>query len=123
MGNLFTIQNFIPHGYCLSWSPILLRLHVISDLLITLAYFSIPLILLFFITQRKVFQYRWLIGLFAAFIISCGMTHLMSLITIWYPIYWMAGLFKLITAALSIITATLMLKIIPEILSLPLQLQ
>ncbi len=122
MENLLTIQNFIPHGYCLSWSPILLKLHIVSDLLITLAYFSIPLILLYFIIRLKSFQYRWLIGLFAAFIISCGMTHLMSLITIWYPIYWIDGLFKLITAGLSIITAILMVRIVPEMMALPIRL-
>lgn len=41
--DFFGINNLIPHGYCLSWSPVLLWTHVISDLLITLAYFSIPL--------------------------------------------------------------------------------
>ncbi len=122
MENLFTIQNLIPHGYCLSWSPILLKLHIITDLLISLAYFSIPITLLYFLAKRKVFMARSLVGLFAAFIISCGLTHLMSLITIWYPIYWVAGLFKAITALLSVITAFLMVKIAPKVMALPLEL-
>ena len=123
MENLTSLKNFIPHGYCLSWSPLLLKLHVVSDLFISLAYFSIPITLMFFMVKRKVFVFRWLIGLFAAFIVSCGITHLLSLITIWYPIYWIDALFKIITAVLSIITAVLMVKIIPKAMALPLALQ
>jgi two-component system sensor kinase FixL len=49
--DLFDIKGLIPHGYCLSWSPILLWLHVISDLVITVAYYSIPLTLIYFIRK------------------------------------------------------------------------
>ncbi|MDO9048256.1 MAG: PAS domain S-box protein [Methylobacter sp.] len=113
------INDFIPHGYCLSWSPVLLWLHVISDLLITLAYYSIPLILVYFIRQRKDFPYPLLAIMFAGFIIACGTTHLLSAITIWIPLYWLDGLIKALTAIVSVITAVLMLWVIPGALSLP----
>ena len=115
----FNTKDFIPHGYCLAWSPLLLWLHVISDLLITLAYYSIPVMLVYFIRQRKDFPYPWLVALFAGFIIACGTTHLLSAITIWNPLYWLDGLFKALTAIISLITAVLMLWIIPRALSLP----
>ena len=67
--DLFDIKDLIPHGYCLSWSPVLLWLNVISDLLITLAYYSIPLMLVYFIRQRKDVPYPWLTVLFAGFIV------------------------------------------------------
>ena len=35
-------QDFMPHGYCISWDVPLLTLHVLSDFFIALAYFSIP---------------------------------------------------------------------------------
>ncbi len=117
--NLLGIKDFIPHGYCLSWSPVLLWLHVISDLLITLAYYSIPLILVYFIRQRKDFPYPWLAVMFAGFIVACGTTHLLSAITIWIPLYWLDGLLKAFTAIISIATAVLMLWVIPRALSLP----
>ena len=117
--DFFGIKNFAPHGYCLSWSPILLWLHVASDLLITLAYYSIPLILVYFIRQRKDFPYPWLSIMFAGFIVACGTTHLLSAITIWTPLYWLEGLLKAFTAIISVATAVLMLWVIPRVLSLP----
>ncbi|MDD5114791.1 MAG: PAS domain S-box protein, partial [Methylobacter sp.] len=103
----------------LAWSPGLLWLHVISDLLITFSYYSIPLSLIYFIRQRKDLPYPWLVGLFAGFIVACGTTHLLSIITIWIPLYWLDGFVKGITAIISLVTAVLMLWIIPRALSLP----
>jgi len=117
--DIFGIKDLIPHGYCLSWSPILLWLHVISDLLITLAYYSIPLMLVYFIRQRRDFPYPWLVTMFAGFIVACGTTHLLSAITIWIPLYWLDGLLKAFTAIISLATAVLMLWVIPRALSLP----
>ncbi len=117
--DLFSIKDLIPHGYCLSWSPVLLWLHVISDLLTATAYYSIPLTLIYFVRQRKDFPYPWLAILFAGFIIACGTTHLLSAITIWIPLYWLDGLVKAFTAIISITTAGLMLRIVPHALSLP----
>ena len=117
--DLFGIKDLIPHGYCLSWSPVLLWLHVISDLLITLAYYSIPLMLVYFIRKRNDLPYPWLVALFAGFIVACGTTHLLSVITIWIPLYWLDGFLKAFTAIISIATAVLMLWVIPRALSLP----
>ncbi len=117
--DLLGIKDLIPHGYCLSWSPVLLWLHVSSDILITLAYYSIPFTIIYFIRQRKDIQYPWLGLLFAGFIIACGTTHLLSAITIWIPLYWLDGLLKAFTAIISLVTAALMLWIVPQALSLP----
>lgn len=117
--DFFAINDFTPHGYCLSWKPVLLWLHVISDGLITLAYYSIPLILVYFIRQRKDFPYPWLTVMFAAFIVACGTTHLLSAVTIWTPLYWLDGIVKAMTAIVSVTTAVMMLWVIPGALSLP----
>ena len=117
--DLLSIKDLIPHGYCLSWSPVLLWLHVSSDILITLAYYSIPFTIVYFVRQRKDMQYPWLGILFAGFIIACGTTHLLSAITIWIPLYWLDGLLKAFTAIISLVTAALMLWIVPQALSLP----
>ncbi|MDP1667264.1 MAG: PAS domain S-box protein [Methylobacter sp.] len=117
--DLFDIKDLIPHGYCLSWSPILLWLHVVSDLLITLSYYAIPPILLYFIRQRKDFPYPRLVALFAGFIVACGTTHLLSAITVWIPLYWLDGLLKGFTAILSVAAAALTLWVVLRVLSLP----
>ena len=113
------IKYLIPHGYCLNWDITLLSLHVVSDLLITLAYYSIPLSLAYFVRQRKDFPYPKLIFTFALFILACGTTHLLSAIIIWIPLYWFDGYVKAFTAIVSVTAAVLMFKIIPQALQLP----
>ena len=123
--DFFDLKGLMPHGYCLSWSPILLWLHVASDLLITLSYYFIPLSLAYFVHQRKDLPYPWLIVMFAVFIVACGTTHLLATITIWIPLYWLEGYVKAFTALISITTAGAMLWVIPLTLKLtsPAQLQ
>jgi PAS domain S-box-containing protein len=123
--DLFSYKDLIPHGYCLAWSPLLLWLTVISDLLITLAYYSIPLTILYFLYKRKCKQshYNWIGVLFATFILACGTTHLLSTITIWIPLYWLDGFLKAFTALISVATALSMLWVVPRVLSLPTQSQ
>ncbi len=113
------MNNLMPHGYCLSWNPTLLWLHVISDVLITLSYYSIPLSLAYFICKRKDLPYAWLFAMGALFIVAGGMTHLMSAVLIWIPLYWVDGILKAFTAIISLATAIAMWKIIPFALKLP----
>jgi diguanylate cyclase (GGDEF)-like protein/PAS domain S-box-containing protein len=117
--DFFDVKDLMPHGYCLSWSSLLLWLHVVSDLLITLCYYSIPLSLIYFVRQRKDLPYPWLIAMFALFIVACGTTHLLSIATIWIPLYWLEGYVKAFTAVISIATALAMFWIIPLVLKLP----
>lgn len=117
--DFFDLKDLMPHGYCLSWSPLLLWLHVSADMLITLSYYSIPLSLIYFVRYRKDLPYPWLIAMFALFIVACGTTHLLSVFTIWIPLYWLEGYVKAFTALISMATALIMFWAIPQILKLP----
>jgi hypothetical protein len=44
---------FSPHGICLLWEPELIWLHVVSDAVIAMAYFSIPFALAIFVSKRR----------------------------------------------------------------------
>ncbi len=57
--------------------------------------------------------------LFAAFILSCGATHILSIVTLWIPIYRFEGLVKLFTASVSLGTAVLLNRLIPHLADLP----
>lgn len=46
-------DDFMPHGHCYFWKPEIVWLHVVSDALITLAYYSIPVILLVLVRKRR----------------------------------------------------------------------
>ena len=116
---LFNPSGLTPHGFCLLWVPGLIYLHAISDAVIGIAYFSIPLALAAFAARRKDLQYTWVIQLFVAFILACGTTHFMSILTLWVPVYGIEGLIKGITAALSIATAALLWPLLPKLLAIP----
>jgi len=94
-------------------------LHAGSDAIVALAYFSIPGALAAFAARRRDLQYTWVLYLFVAFILACGTTHLMSIVTLWIPSYGVEGLIKLITALLSIATAVLLWPLIPKLVALP----
>lgn len=116
---LFGAASFMPHGYCLLWRPDLVALHAISDGLIAAAYFSIPVALTVFLHRRRDLAYGWMFGLFALFILACGTTHLLSLVTLFEPIYGFQGLIKALTAGVSVATAIALWPVIPKALALP----
>ncbi|XP_031106829.1 ethylene receptor-like [Ipomoea triloba] len=57
---------------------LLMKYQYISDFFIALAYFSIPLELIYFVKKLVVFPYRWVLVQFSAVIILCGATHFCS---------------------------------------------
>lgn len=112
-------DRYMPHGYCFAWQQELVWMHVISDLAIAVAYYSIPVFLLYIVMKRKqMLPFKWVFLMFALFILLCGTTHLIGLITLWYPYYYLEGIIKVLTAAVSIATAVLIIPIIPRILAI-----
>lgn len=116
---LFADNSFMPHGYCFLWKPGLLWLHIISDALIAIAYYSIPLTLLYFVSKREDFPFKGLLVLFGLFIISCGTGHLMEIWTLWHPDYWLSGAVKAFTGFISVYTAIILFPLVPQALALP----
>ncbi len=103
------------HGECYLWIPSLVALHVVSDTAIGLAYLFISSILFISLHLLKL-PFQTIFIAFGAFIICCGTTHFMEVITtLWTPIYWLAGFIKLLTAIISIWTAIMLPPLIPKI--------
>jgi signal transduction histidine kinase len=116
---LFSTDGFMPHGMCYGLNPAVIWLHVVSDALIAIAYYSIPLTLVYFVRRRKDLAFDWMFLCFAVFIVACGTTHLMEILNIWHPTYWLSGVIKAITALTSIVTAILLVRLVPVALALP----
>lgn len=112
-------SGLTPHGFCLLWEPALLWLQATSDALIGIAYYSIPLALVNFVRRRHDIVFGWIFWLFAAFILACGTTHFLSILTLWQPFYWLEGTVKALTALLSVVTAIALWPLIPRALALP----
>jgi PAS domain S-box-containing protein len=117
--SLIEPEDFMPHGQCLLWAQNLLALHVGSDIGITLAYLSIAVALTQLTLKRRDLIFRRDFALFGLFIFLCGTTHLVSVITIWNPLYWMEGWIKLGTSIVSIFTAILLWPLLPKAIALP----
>jgi signal transduction histidine kinase len=112
-------SHFTPHGFCLAWDPALIWVEAAADALIALAYFSIPAALLVFLRRRQDLAFKPIFGLFAAFILACGTTHVMGALTLWLPAYWTDAAIKSLTAALSVATAVILWPLLPKALALP----
>ena len=76
--------SLMPHGHCLLWRGDLLFMHVGGDILTTLAYFTIPVLLIRLVKKRDDLAFDRIFLMFAAFIFLCGVTHLISLINVWH---------------------------------------
>jgi two-component sensor histidine kinase len=112
-------DDFVPRFQCVNERDDLLWLHVTSDALIAIAYYSIPLALLYFVRRRRDVEFNWMYLMFAAFIVACGTTHVISVAAFWHPMYRLDGVVKAATAGVSVLTAILLWPLIPAAIALP----
>ena len=94
-------------------------MHALSDGLVALSYVLIPAALIHLIRKRRDIVFHWMFVLFAVFILSCGATHVMGVVTLWRPAYRLDGLIKAITAITSLPTAFLLWRLVPEMAAIP----
>ncbi len=112
-------SDFLPHRFCYLANPGLIWLHVTSDLLIGLAYVTISATLAYLVHRaRHDIPFSWMFLAFGLFIVACGGTHFMEVLTIWKPFYWLSGDVKVLTALASVTTAVLLPGLVPKSLDL-----
>src|SRR5258708_18183785 len=116
---LLRSDQFMPHATCYLRNPEVIFLHVSSDLLIGFSYVSISSTLAYLVYKsRKAIPFHWMFLAFGLFIITCGFTHFMEVLTVWKAVYWLAGWVKVICAAASVATAIALFPLVPKILAL-----
>jgi PAS domain S-box-containing protein len=114
--NLAGVQ-FMPHTFCYLGNTTLIGTHMISDLLIGLSYVVISLTLVYLVRSSKGgIPFHWMFLAFGTFIIACGATHFMEVLTLWQPAYWASAYVKVVTAVASVATAFALPLAIPPIL-------
>ncbi|XP_048442972.1 probable ethylene response sensor 1 [Pyrus x bretschneideri] len=104
------------------WPPdeLLVKYQYISDVFIALAYFSIPLELVYFVQKSAFFPYRWVLVQFGTFIVLCGATHFINVWTFSMHTKTVAIVMtvaKVSCAVVSCATALMLVHIIPDLLS------
>ncbi len=101
--------NFLPHWYCFVGNTRLLWTTVIADLLIGLSYVAISTTLVWLVHRAgRELPYSGFFWAFGLFIVSCGVTHFLEIVTVWKPVYWLAAGAKIVTAAASVGTAVVL---------------
>lgn len=101
----------------------ILECQKVSDFLIAVAYFSIPIELLYFVSCSNV-PFKWVLVQFIAFIVLCGMTHFLNGWTYGphtFQLMLALTIFKCLTALVSFATAITLFTLIPMLLKVKLR--
>jgi PAS domain S-box-containing protein len=112
----FSQMGFMPHGHCYLWRPALVWTHVLSDMLIGLAYVSISLTLYALVRKIRL-PFSSMVLSFGVFIGACGATHFMEVWNLWNADYWAGGFVKVLTAIASVATGAWLIHLRPQILT------
>jgi hypothetical protein len=118
------MSMLIPHGACLLWKPELIWLNAISDAMVACAFFTTAFVLGSYVwRRRRDVMFRgvfWSLAIFAA---VCGVTRLLSILTLWVPAYGIEGLANGFLALISVALTAAMLLMLPRIMVLPTRIQ
>ena len=117
--DLFNSSSWPARWTCGNWTSIQGWTSILSDIVIFLSYFGIPLGLLFVLKQSnlKEVTLKKLLILFTLFIVSCGLTHLIDASLFWVPVYNLSIAMKFFTAIISGTTFIILLQSTPELLN------
>jgi len=110
--------SLMPHAVCWSADPKLIWTMVVTNLITFLSYLTIALTLLLLVRRtRRIIVHDWayfVVG-FALFILACGTTHLLEVVTTWKPLFWVDAWTNIVTAVLSAWVAVMLIQRITDI--------
>ena len=97
---MFESNSLMPHAVCWASDPGLIWTMVVTNLITFLSYLTIACTLIFLVRRTgRILVRDWgyfLLG-FALFILACGSTHLLEVITTWSPIFWVDASTNIVT--------------------------
>ncbi len=111
-------HNFIPQDGCCQWQPQLMGLHAVSDLLIALAYYSIPALLTYYARKQRDVPLSKGFLLLGAWFFCGGTTHLMQVWMLVHPSYGLSSLIAALTAIISLWAVASLIPWISQVLAL-----
>lgn len=98
----------------------LILLHALSNTIIGAAYISIPIAIVAYLRRRPDIENRWLFWAFTAFILGCGATHFMHVLSLWDARFYVGALWvDGFTALVSAVTAIALWPMLPLLASIP----
>jgi signal transduction histidine kinase len=103
----------MPHAVCWAAAPRLVWTMVFTNAITFVSYLSICCTLLYLARRTgRVIARDWAdftVG-FALFIVACGSTHLLEVVTTWIPIFWIDAWTNIVTAILSAYVAIQLIR-------------
>ena len=106
-------SSLMPHAVCWRADQHLIWTMVISNAVTFLSYTTICITLLALARRTRVVIARdWVFFLtgFALFIVACGSTHFMEVVTTWSPAFWLDAWTNILTAVLSAYVALQLIR-------------
>lgn len=113
MEELLSTEGFVPRALCGQWSRILIVASVGGNVLIALAYFAIPVVVLYL--HRRL-PHSQLLYWTALFILACGVTHVLDALMFVWPAYRLLSFVLLVTGLISWRAAYLLALALPKLL-------
>ena len=111
-------SNFTPHGACYGWNSALLWTQWLSNTIIGVSFIAISATLAYLVHAGKSLPFKCMALAFGTFIISCGLSHFIDAMVIWWPWYWLEAGIRAVTALASLGTALLLPPLVPRMLAL-----
>ena len=115
---LFDASVFVTRDCCGAWGDVLPWVYQCANAGTALAYYAIPAILIgFWWRRREVVKFtRGALPAFAAFILLCGTTHILNIVSFYWPAYRLFSLVEIATALISLYTVGLLVVVVPQLL-------
>jgi PAS domain S-box-containing protein len=111
-------HNLMLQGGFQEWQPQLMGLHAVSDLLIALTYYSIPVILTYFARKQRDVRLNKGFLLLGAWFFCGGTTHLMQVLMLVHPSYGLSSLLAAVTAVISLWAVAELIPSLSQVLGL-----
>lgn len=119
IADLFEYSDFHSLWKNGNWSAFHGWLYIISDLLVSSAYFVIPILIISYIRkQRSKVSFGNIYVLFATFILISGATYFVDALMFWVPVFRVSALIRLFTGVISWITIYYIIKMLPTAFAL-----
>ena len=110
---------YLPQGYCYLWDGPLVSVQVVADLMVGVAFVSIPVLLLWFVKKRRDVPFQGVFLWFSAFLVACGATCFLEVWNLWHDAYWLAATFRGVAAITAAATAGYLILLLPKAVALP----
>jgi light-regulated signal transduction histidine kinase (bacteriophytochrome) len=101
------------------WSPGMVGLNQIADIVIAIAFLTIPLLLLHIARRRPDFRAGPLLFSFSLVSVCCGVLSLLDIGSLNHSMAWLSVSLKILGGLASLIAAGLLWKALPGILTMP----